>query len=78
MNNKIISAIAEQAKLGGANFENNVKYYVGTEETFVKFAELIIDACIKSVIFNGMNEEHYYIRLDAADDIKKRFEIFDK
>jgi len=58
--NKRIKELAVEAKLGGANFgkgftdtdgaTHNVKtYYVGTEETFSRFAELIVKECLAQV-----------------------------
>lgn len=37
-----IKKIAQQAKMGGAGFDNGITYYVGTEETFERFADLLI------------------------------------
>lgn len=43
--NDNLKKIAAEAKLGGADFGNGVKYFVGTEETFAKFALLIVQEC---------------------------------
>jgi hypothetical protein len=40
-----------------------------------KFAELIVDECINAVLLNGMNEESYHVRIQAAEDIKSRLGI---
>jgi len=44
--NKRIRELALKAKLGGAEFDNGIRYYVGTAESFEKFAELIVRECI--------------------------------
>lgn len=65
--NDAIKLIALEAKLGAANFDNGVNYYVGTDETFERFAKLM---ALKTIIvfmktikhiqdlkgFNGINE----------------------
>ena len=43
--NKRIKEIAIQSKLGSAEFGNGIQYYVATQETFEKFAELIVREC---------------------------------
>jgi hypothetical protein len=40
--NERLRELVKQAKLGDSEFGNGVQYYVGTEETFNNFAELII------------------------------------
>ena len=48
MNDKI-KELARQAQVGSAEFGNGISYFVSTEETFNKFARLIIEECIKQV-----------------------------
>jgi hypothetical protein len=43
--NKRIKELAAQAKLGGATVDENINYFVGTEETFTNFVNLIIEEC---------------------------------
>jgi len=43
--NERLRELVKQAKLGDAEFGNGVQYYVGTEETFEKFAKLIVQEC---------------------------------
>jgi len=43
--NERIRELALKAKLGGAEFDNGIRYYVGTAESFEKFAELIVAEC---------------------------------
>jgi hypothetical protein len=51
--NKQIEEIALQSKLGGSDFGNGVKYYVGTEETFNNFAESIVFVYISFYLLPG-------------------------
>ena len=44
--NERIKELAVESKLGSAEFGNGVQYYVATQETFEKFAELIVRECI--------------------------------
>jgi hypothetical protein len=44
--NERIKQLAEQAQVGSAEFGNGISYFVSTEETFNKFAELIVRECI--------------------------------
>ena len=44
--NKQIKELARQAQVGSAEFDNGINYFVSTEETFNKFAELIILECV--------------------------------
>lgn len=69
MKDKILQ-IAAQAKLGGAQFEEGIRYYVGTEETFCQFAELIIKECAKLG-----DEPTSFPFLTYGDKIKSYFEI---
>ena len=43
--NKRIRELAQQAQVGSAEFDNDINYFVSTEETFNKFAELIVREC---------------------------------
>ena len=43
--NERIRELALKAKLGGAEFDNGIRYYVGTAESFERFAELIVREC---------------------------------
>ena len=47
--NERIRELALKAKLGGAEFDNGIRYYVGTAESFEKFAELIVQECAESL-----------------------------
>jgi hypothetical protein len=44
--NERFKQLAVQSKLGSAEFGNGIQYYVATQETFEKFAELIVQECI--------------------------------
>ena len=43
--NERIKELAQQAQVGSAEFDNGINYFVSTEETFNKFAELIVREC---------------------------------
>jgi hypothetical protein len=43
--NERIRQLARQAQVGSAEFGNGISYFVSTEETFNKFAELIVAEC---------------------------------
>jgi hypothetical protein len=43
--NERIKLLAVQAQVGSAEFDNGINYFVSTEETFNKFAELIVREC---------------------------------
>jgi hypothetical protein len=45
--NEKIKQLARQAQVGSAEFGNGISYFVSTEETFNKFAELIIRECAR-------------------------------
>ena len=55
---KKIKELAAQAKLNGVEFDG-VRYYVGNEETFLRFAELIVRECAN--IADADEERPYYI-----------------
>ncbi len=57
--NQKIKELAVQSKLGNAEFGNCVQYYVATQETFEKFAELIVKECISSV---GSQADKSYLK----------------
>ena len=48
--NERIRELALKAKLGGAEFDNGIRYYVGTAESFERFAELIVRECVTIVV----------------------------
>lgn len=54
--NERIKEIAKQAQLGAADFGNDQQYYVGTQESFVKFAELIVIECANVCFNSGMEK----------------------
>ena len=70
--NAKIRKLAVDAKLGGAQFEEGVRYYVGTEDTFNKFAELIVRECIDTVSDCSID---YCTRPQIIDEIKDHFGI---
>jgi len=43
--NERIRELARKAQVGSAEFGNGINYFVSTEETFNKFAELIVREC---------------------------------
>jgi hypothetical protein len=57
--NERIRQLAVQSKLGSAEFGNGIQYYVATQETFEKFAELIVRECISSV---GSQADKAYLK----------------
>ena len=54
--NERLSVIAAQVKLNGVEFDG-VRYYVGTEETFLAFAKLIIRECADIASINAHQYE---------------------
>lgn len=56
--NERFKQLAVQAKLGSAEFGNGVQYYVATQETFEKFAELIVRECIAQC---EKNKDHEWL-----------------
>jgi len=48
--NKQITELALKAKLGSAEFDNGIRYYVSTEESFERFAELIVAECVEEIL----------------------------
>jgi hypothetical protein len=85
--NDAIKLIALEAKLGAANFDNGVNYYVGTDETFERFAKLMALKTIKHIQdlkgFNGINEykdvvntaDWNYAVKSAVEEVKKLWGI---
>jgi hypothetical protein len=76
--NKRIKELAAQAKLGGATVDENINYFVGTEETFTNFVNLIIEECANTCYTladltqpcpTGKEFEHVYIF--AGDRIRE-------
>ena len=43
--NELIKELALKAKIGSAEFDNGIRYYVSTEKSFERFAELIVWEC---------------------------------
>jgi hypothetical protein len=43
--NERIRELACRAQVGSAEFDNGINYFVSTEETFKRFAQLIIQEC---------------------------------
>jgi hypothetical protein len=66
--NDQIRQLAEEARLGGGEFGNGVTYYVATEETFERFAQLIVDKCASLAKEKAQDRPYLY------DLIKKHFE----
>jgi hypothetical protein len=75
--NQKIRELAVQSKLGNAEFGNGVQYYVATQETFEKFAELIVKECAEmGDNFDGQpvgNAVREY--LTAGDAIREYFGV---
>jgi hypothetical protein len=64
--NERIKELALEAQLGSAEFDNGIRYYVSTEESFERFAKLIVRECAKvssvETSDNGVGEvirEHF-------------------
>jgi len=64
--NERIKELALEARLGSAEFDNGIRYYVSTEESFERFAKLIVKECAKVASVetsdNGVGEvirEHF-------------------
>jgi len=65
--NDNLKKIVEEAKIGGAEFGNGVTYYVATEETFERFAQMLVDKCADLARENSQDRPY------VADIIKKYF-----
>ena len=72
--NERIRELALKAKLGGAEFDNGIRYYVGTAESFERFAELIVRDCMDVVdgYTKGRTFDTHY---DAVEQIEALFGI---
>lgn len=70
--NERFKQLAVESKLGSAEFGNGVQYYVATQETFEKFAELIVRECA-SLFPLTFTDEQYQRRIDKT--IKKHFGV---
>ena len=57
--NKRIRELAQQAQVGSAEFDNGINYFVSTEETFNKFAELIVKECLTFCEYRGDRFDEY-------------------
>ena len=77
--NKLIKELAKQAKVGSAEFDNGIKYFVSTEETFNKFAELIVRECIKEItdqmFYEGIDESNNPGYYKAINRIEEHFGV---
>jgi hypothetical protein len=71
--NERFKQLAVQSKLGSAEFGNGVQYYVATQETFEKFAELIVNEC--ALVANEHNEEAEGVHLGVGRVIKNYFGV---
>ena len=56
--NERIKELALEARLGSAEFDNGIRYYVSTEESFERFAELIVRECSNIVFEEGCTEDN--------------------
>ena len=72
--NERIRELALKAKLGGAEFDNGIRYYVSTEESFERFALLILQDCMDVVdgYTKGRTFDTHY---DAVAQIEQLFGI---
>jgi len=72
--NERIRSLALKAKLGGAEFDNGIRYYVSTEESFERFALLILQDCMDVVdgYTKGRTFDTHY---DAVAQIEQLFGI---
>ena len=77
--NERIRELAVESKLGSAEFGNGVQYYVATQETFEKFAELIVKECAEQSMSIGRYNTPSGITPDLAIAIavglKKHFGV---
>ena len=71
--NERFKQLAVQSKLGSAEFGNGVQYYVATQETFEKFAELIVNEC--ALVANEHVEEAEGVHLGVGRVIKNYFGV---
>ena len=71
--NKIIDDLAYKAGLycdGTPVLWNN--------QAIETFAHSIIKECIDKIVYDGMNREEYFARLDAVENILKHFGVIDE
>jgi hypothetical protein len=61
--NERIRQLARQAQVGSAEFGNGISYFVSTEETFNKFAELIIRECAEVARLNTRVDSKVYLMI---------------
>jgi len=81
--NERIRELAQKAQVGSAEFGNGINYFVSTEETFNKFAELIVRDCLDiafEVRGKPATDTHYVIGYDRAcekmiDAIKESYGV---
>jgi hypothetical protein len=71
--NERIRQLARQAQVGSAEFGNGISYFVSTEETFNKFAELIVKECIEVV--ERQKCKMSYGPTFVIEDIKQHFGV---
>ena len=76
--NERIRELALKAKLGGAEFDNGIRYYVGTAESFERFAELIVRECAdicNKIYFDRYPDAEDFERSEEGDAIKQHFGV---
>ena len=76
--NERIRELALKAKLGGAEFDNGIRYYVGTAESFERFAELIVRECAdicNKIYFDRYPDAEDFERSEEGDAIKQHFRV---
>jgi hypothetical protein len=65
-----IKELARQAQVGSAEFGNGINYFVSTEETFNRFADLIVKECAEVAGCNG-----HVSGFSLGDLIKQHFGV---
>lgn len=63
--NERLRALAAQAKLNGVDFED-LRFYVGTEETFSEFAKLIVQDVMN--LFGDERISLHYLEQPCCED----------
>jgi hypothetical protein len=71
--NERIRQLAGQAQVGSAEFGNGISYFVSTEETFNKFAELIVKECADFA--DEHNDAAEGVTLGVGKAIKQHFGV---
>ena len=71
--NERIQQLARQAQVGSAEFGNGINYFVSTEETFNKFALLIVRECAEFA--NEHNSEVEGVTLGVGRALKQHFGV---